>query len=82
MIIFLSLSLNMCLGALKNHLNESHRECLFWLRNKKIIFINALLSGGLVKKCLLTNSWLSCGTHDVITCKEKEIHFKKIYHFL
>ena len=70
MIIFFSISL------------QTGVSLMFWFRKYKIIFIYALLFGGLVTKYLLTSSWLSCGTHDVITCKEREIHFKKIYHFL
>ena len=52
-IIFLSISLNMCFGCSKE---PSHRDGsfeypkhMFWLRNKKkVIFSYALLSGGLV----------------------------------
>ena len=51
-IIFLSISLNMCFGCSKE---QSHRDGsfeyqqhMFWLKNKKIIFSNAPLSGGLV----------------------------------
>ena len=51
-IIFLSISLNICFGRSKE---PSHRDGsfeypqhMFWLRNKKIIFSFALLSGGLV----------------------------------
>ena len=50
-IIFLYISLNMCFGCSKE---PSHRDGsyeypkqMFWLRNKKIIFSYALISGGL-----------------------------------
>ena len=43
-IIFLSISLKMCIGCSKE---PSHRDHMFWLRNKKNIFSYTILSGGL-----------------------------------
>ena len=52
MIIFLSISLNMCFGFSKepSHLDGSfeYPQHMFLLRNKRIIFSYTLLSGGLI----------------------------------
>ena len=60
MIIFLAISLNLCVGCLKesSHWDSSfeYSQYMFWLRNKKKIFWYTLLSGGLV-----FNSFLTCG---------------------
>ena len=51
MIIFLSISLNICSVCSKEPSNRDssfeYPQHMFWLRNKKIIFIYTLLSGGL-----------------------------------
>ena len=52
MIIFLSISLNMCFGCSKeqSHWDGSfeYPQHMFWLRNKNIIFSYTPLSGGLI----------------------------------
>ena len=56
-IIFLSISLNMCFGCSKEpSLRDGSFEYpqhMIWLRNKKIIFSYALLSGGLLIRSIL-----------------------------
>ena len=53
-IIFLSINFNMCFGCLKelSHCDGSfeYPQCMFWLRNKKIVFSQPLLSWGLLKR--------------------------------
>ena len=67
-IIFLSISLSMCFGCLKepSHWDGSYEypQHMFWLRNKKINFSYALLSGGLWSAKQLTRAgifWVFSG---------------------
>ena len=68
MIIFLSISLNMCFGCSKERLIETvllSTHNMFWLRNKKTIFSYTLLSGGLhtlkiLKDCKVSVCKLKC----------------------